>query len=143
MVAAEPPAAPAVRPDDFKGADAMSAIEEPTQARVQRDFAVTADIDDHRGVVRPHGELDVATVPAVERAALDVWSDGADALVLDLSAVTFFDSSGLQLLIRLKSLADDVAPRRLALADCSEPVRRVLELTRLADRFGLSQLPAA
>jgi anti-anti-sigma factor len=45
------------------------------------------------------GELDVATVPTLE-AAFELVSPGA-AMVLDLSQVTFLDSSGLTGLVRL------------------------------------------
>ncbi len=50
-------------------------------------------------IVRPHGELDLATVEAL-RAALDGIED-AGRLVLDLRGLSFIDSTGLRLLVAL------------------------------------------
>jgi anti-anti-sigma factor len=105
----------------------MSAIEDPSQN--------SAKVDGRTGTVRPRGEVDVATAPEVDRQAQALWAEGAERLVLDLSAVTFFDSSGLRLLIRLQTLAHEHPPRALLLERCSPPVLRVLELTRLDNRF--------
>ena len=50
-------------------------------------------------VVRVDGELDLATAPALRAALERALADG-DQLVVDLSAVTFIDSSGLSVLVR-------------------------------------------
>ena len=50
-------------------------------------------------VVRPQGEIDVRTVPALRRALDDAFAAGGADLVVDLSAVTFIDSSGLGALL--------------------------------------------
>lgn len=113
----------------------MSAIEYAPQPSGPRDLGLKLEVDRAHGVIRPRGEIDVATAPAVEEQAKALWTDGAEAVVLDLGAVTFFDSSALRLLLRLQAVADEHERRSLALADCSEAVRRVLDLTRLADRF--------
>jgi anti-sigma B factor antagonist len=50
-------------------------------------------------VVRPVGELDLATIDAV-REPLDAnHADGAGPVVLDLRSVTFMDSTGLRLVV--------------------------------------------
>ncbi|MFN2517447.1 MAG: STAS domain-containing protein [Jatrophihabitantaceae bacterium] len=59
-------------------------------------------------------------------------------LKVDLSAVTFLDSTGLGALIHLRNTTND-EPGALQLIDPSEPVRRVLELTRLNDVFAISE----
>jgi anti-anti-sigma factor len=51
-------------------------------------------------VVAPHGELDMATVGAVQLALERARKAGADCLVLDLSALSFMDSTGLHLASR-------------------------------------------
>ena len=61
-------------------------------------FDVTVEQQDARVLLRATGELDLSTVPTLERA-LAALDDGAPAGVLDLSGVTFMDSSGLRLLI--------------------------------------------
>lgn len=51
-------------------------------------------------VVRPRGELDMATVGAVEQELQHLRRSGFDALVLDLGGLTFMDSTGLHLVMR-------------------------------------------
>jgi anti-anti-sigma factor len=46
-----------------------------------------------------HGEVDVATVGALEAAISDALTDGPAALVIDLTAVEFLASAGLQVLV--------------------------------------------
>lgn len=58
-------------------------------------------------------------------------------LKVDLSAVTFLDSTGLGALIHLRN-ATNHEPGALQLINPSEPVRRILALTRLTDVFTIS-----
>jgi anti-sigma B factor antagonist len=77
------------------------------------------------------GELDLAAAPLL-RERID--AAGGSALVLDLSQVTFADSSILRELLR----AREERERRgepLVLAGVPVPLRRLLELTRTADLF--------
>jgi anti-anti-sigma factor len=69
------------------------------------------------------GELDMLSAPLLERVIADA---GPGTLVLDLSGVTFIDSTGLRLLIRVCVLSE--APPQIVLRNPSRPVRRVLEL---------------
>ncbi len=59
-------------------------------------------------------------------------------LKIDLSAVTFLDSTGLGALIHLRNTTND-EPGALQLIDPSEPVLRVLTLTRLDEVFAISK----
>ena len=90
--------------------------------------------DRQRAVVALRGELDIATVPAVEQEVAALCARGFEEVCLDLCGVTFFDSSGLRLLIRLDS--------RLTAEGCRFTVTpgegaaaRVLAITRLDGRF--------
>ncbi len=90
--------------------------------------------EDGRCTVSAAGEVDIATVEeflAEVRSALDA---GATAVELDLSRVTFIDSSGLGALVRLRSEADDRGVR-LELTQVPAKVSRILELTGLAGVF--------
>src|SRR4051812_48819383 len=49
-------------------------------------------------VVRPRGELDIATAPLLDDILADLATRGASA-VLDLSETEFIDSSGLQTIL--------------------------------------------
>jgi anti-sigma B factor antagonist len=80
------------------------------------------------------GEVDIATVSGLE-AALDAAirrSEGA--FILDLSDVDFIDSSGLHVLLRARSLLGR-EDRALALICRADPVRRLFELSGIADLF--------
>jgi anti-sigma B factor antagonist len=51
-------------------------------------------------VVRPRGELDMATIGAVEQELRHLQRKGTRKLVLDLSELSFMDSTGLHLAMR-------------------------------------------
>ncbi|MEU6749903.1 STAS domain-containing protein [Spirillospora sp. NPDC046719] len=85
-------------------------------------------------VIELQGELDIATVPAVvEQAETAIAMAGAPRLALDLSRVSFCDSSGINAFIRLwKRLR--AAGGELALL---RPHRRVATVLR---RTGLDRV---
>jgi anti-anti-sigma factor len=83
-------------------------------------------------VVELSGELDLAGLPAVDGAAAALLTRPAQPVVLDLGGLTFLDSSGVTLLVRLANHFGQVRTRA-----ASPPVRRVIEVLGLAGRFGL------
>lgn len=89
-------------------------------------------------VVVAAGELDLATADVLETEVAELFERGVTAVTVDLRRLTFMDSSGLRLLIRLDERArtDGCA---FALRDGEGPVRRLLELTRLQERFTMVQ----
>lgn len=94
------------------------------------DLTVEVILDgDHTAIVRVVGEIDVATSPRITDAVHDAVSRGATQLVLDLSGVTFMDSSGIAALIATRSAAPVV------LRSPSDTVARLLAVTGLADTF--------
>jgi anti-anti-sigma factor len=80
------------------------------------------------------GELDAATAPALETALREALIDTAGTFVLDLDGLAFMDSTGVNVLLRARSLLGR-QDRRLALVCRPGPVRRVLELVGIADLF--------
>jgi anti-anti-sigma factor len=74
------------------------------------------------------GEVDSATLPQLERRLAESVAKAAD-LTLDLSELTFMDSSGLRLLIEVAHQLEGSG--KLILLAPSGIVRRVLELTQL------------
>lgn len=80
------------------------------------------------------GELDLETAPQLsEEVELAVWST-VGAFVLDLSGLTFFDSSGLHALLRARAfLARE--DRALVLVCPPGQARRVLDLASVLDTF--------
>jgi anti-sigma B factor antagonist len=85
------------------------------------------------------GEIDVATSPRLRAELASVLDRGARTIVLDLSAMSFIDSSGLGVLVgALKRLreqqGDDIVVRGL-----QDPVRRVFEITGLTELFRIER----
>lgn len=79
------------------------------------------------------GELDIAGVDEFVEYGEKLLRSGAPVVAVDLSDLSFIDSSGIGALVRLGKSA--AANQRLQLSDVSRPVARVLELTGLTDLF--------
>jgi anti-sigma B factor antagonist len=86
-------------------------------------------------IIAPEGELDIASVGEFRRTLADAVRDAANGLVIDLSEVSFIDSSGLGAVIeahdrlrRKNRPVAVVAPRGTAAA-------LVLTLTQLRRRL--------
>jgi anti-anti-sigma factor len=74
------------------------------------------------------GELDLAAAPAMRGRLESARAEGARAVVLDFSAVTFVDSAALhELLLGHQRLQAGGA--QLLVAGAARPVARLLELT--------------
>jgi anti-anti-sigma factor len=101
-------------------------------------FAVErhAEHDTVRVLVR--GELDVATGPRVEEELLRAEEAGPGTLVLDLRDVSFFDSTGLQLVLDADARAR-AAGRAFVVAPGSGEPRRILELADALDRLHVEE----
>ncbi|NML50845.1 STAS domain-containing protein [Streptomyces sp. R302] len=92
-------------------------------------------------VVRLGGEIDLDNAGELETvltAALSLAGHGAP-LTLDLSEVSFCDSTGLNTLLHVRLLAE-ARHSRLSVVSASARVARLLDLTRTADLLGF---PAA
>jgi anti-sigma B factor antagonist len=70
-------------------------------------FTCQVSREDGHAVVSPRGELDMATVGAVEAELKRLLGSGVGHIVLDLGGLTFMDSSGLHLLTRWTSAASN------------------------------------
>jgi anti-anti-sigma factor len=86
------------------------------------------------------GELDLATAPILEREFEEAWNDSADLIVVDLSRVTFVDSSAIHLLIRMDCAA--LGEKRLGLIIGSPQVERVLTITGVRDHLPIIAPPS-
>jgi anti-sigma B factor antagonist len=90
----------------------------------------------------PRGDLDMAAAPDLEEALEAAIRDSQGAFVVDLSDVSFIDSSGLQVLLRARALLGR-EDRALALVCPHGRVRRVFELAGVSDVFALYATPDA
>lgn len=96
-------------------------------------FGVRARAVEGAHVVAPRGELDLFTVEEVQ-AALGARPDGCDAVVLDLRDLTFFDTSGMRLVMEtMQELGR--AGVRFAILRGNPDVQRTFALARLDDRL--------
>ena len=86
-----------------------------------------------RLIIALEGEIDLEQAGAVRRALLDSLKKGRNVLV-DLSQVTYIDSSGIASLVEGLQVARK-QKSELALVAVSQRVRRVLELARLDKVF--------
>jgi anti-sigma B factor antagonist len=83
------------------------------------------------------GELDMATVPVMEEALASAAA-GRGPVTLDLSEVTFIDSSGLRaILTALRELAVD----RIILHGVHDAVRRTIEIVGIGKAESLHVIP--
>jgi anti-anti-sigma factor len=82
-------------------------------------------------LVRVHGEIDLSNAHEVSAAIGTAMGQEARRLVVDLSDITYLDSAGVALLLRL---AERLRARRRQLqlvVPRGSPVRRVLDFTGL------------
>jgi len=92
-------------------------------------FQVTSErLEDGTCVVVVAGELDLYTVPELERALLA--AEGARSVAVELSECTFIDSTAIGILLAAKRRIG-----RLSLLGAPSAVRRPFELTGLDREF--------
>ena len=87
-------------------------------------------------LVRVYGEVDVGTAPRLKQELFRVLDEGRLKVIVNLSEVAYLDSTGLGVLISgftraLKRGGD------LRLVCVSEPILRILEVTRLTTVFDI------
>jgi anti-sigma B factor antagonist len=91
---------------------------------------------DDVGVVTLEGEIDIYSSPQFKEVLLKGIEAGALHIVIDLTGVTFIDSTALGVLV---SGAKQVGPRhgRLDIICVDENIVRILEITGLDRIFGI------
>jgi anti-anti-sigma factor len=80
------------------------------------------------------GELDLSSVGKVEEELERVEKDEPSVLVLDLSQLSFLDSTGLRAVVTADERARSNG-RRLVIVRGPDPVQRVFAITRLEERL--------
>jgi anti-sigma B factor antagonist len=104
------------------------------------DFDVS--IEEHAeaySVIAVRGEVDLHTAPkvqyAIERAAANE-SAAAAVVVVDMSSITFIDSTALSMLARAKRSLDEQSIS-FRIAEPSSPVERIFSVTGFRDYFDI------
>jgi anti-sigma B factor antagonist len=80
------------------------------------------------------GEVDPHTAPLLEQELATLIDEGATAIRIDGSALTFIDSSGLRVLVDAHRRLG-ATQEALVLAGVSPTLRRLLEVTGLDEHF--------
>jgi anti-anti-sigma factor len=80
------------------------------------------------------GELDLSTVAKVQEELRKVEATSPPTVVVDLSKLTFLDSTGLRCIVTADERARDEG-RRVVIVRGPDPVQRVFAITRLEERL--------
>ena len=92
--------------------------------------------EDRNGLVHVAlvGELDLSTVAKVQEELRRVEATSPPTLVVDLSKLTFLDSTGLRCIVTADERAR-AEGRRIVIVRGPDAVQRVFAITRLEDRL--------
>jgi anti-sigma B factor antagonist len=110
--------------DQVQGPDASPPV------RLQISSAETPE----SAVLKLSGELDIASAPLLERAVEGLSDLAQRRVLIDLSELSFMDSTGLRALLQARQLAADT-DRELTLRNGPRQVQRVFELSGTAATF--------
>ena len=99
-------------------------------------LSIVSELREDAHYVAPSGELDIATVELLERALLEVEQADSARIVLDLSGLSFIDSTGLRLLLDVNERCGGAADRLRVIAG-SPAVERLLDIVGLRERLPL------
>lgn len=98
------------------------------------DFAISAEEVNHGAVVAVRGEVDLSTAPLLEERLSQFTQ--VEKLVVDLTEVSFLDSTGLAVLVRTANkLGEHGGAIRLVVRH--PEVLKVLEITGLTSTLGV------
>ena len=98
------------------------------------DLTVTRTVEGERALLRADGSIDAASRNRLATAATEVVDGGATTVVVDLSGVTFMDSTGIGTLVEIANQLDD-ADGTFYVREPSRPVARLLEVSGLSDAW--------
>ena len=85
-------------------------------------------------IIRPQGPLLVADAEQLKTSLLETAGSSLGRVVLDLEAIPFVDSRGLEVLVEVTEEMSE-GGQALKLCAANKTVREVLELTELAGLF--------
>lgn len=89
------------------------------------------------GTVLLGGEIDFSVTPKVREKLLEIIRSGVPELVLDLSGLSYIDSSGLALFIEARRMLLE-SNRTIRIVGISPQVRKLFHLTQIGELFGLT-----
>ena len=90
-----------------------------------------------RHVLVLSGELDMASSPALDGAVRGICTDSAEALTVDLSGLTFMDSTGLRVVLLAKQLCERHRCEFLVIPGPAQ-IQRLFEVAGILERLPFS-----
>lgn len=106
----------------------------PPDAPSTATLQISSERADDAIVLILSGELDIASAPSLERSIETLASEGAERVVIDLSGVTFMDSTGLRALLLAQQRTSGNG-HELRLRRGPRQVQRVFELSGTLETF--------
>jgi anti-anti-sigma factor len=103
-------------------------------------FQVNVQPERDHVTIAPRGELDMATVGALEQELRRLHDSGFGTIVLDLGGLSFMDSSGLHLVTRWVAAASRNG-FRFQLEPGQQQIQRLFELAGVIDELPFRQSP--
>ncbi|WP_326822354.1 STAS domain-containing protein [Streptosporangium sp. NBC_01639] len=101
-------------------------------------FTISTSLDDTVCVVQASGELDYGNAPVFRDEMTKVWeAEALSVIVVDVTALTFCDSTGVSELIAILRQSRALGAR-LILAGVHGTLERILTITGLRSAFELS-----
>jgi anti-sigma B factor antagonist len=98
------------------------------------DFSVTMRAVDELSVVDVAGEVDVFSAPELAEQLAQLFDAGRRTVVVDLTSVTFLDSTGLGTLVAARNRAEE-AGGHLPIIGSAERVLKLFRITGLDEVF--------
>lgn len=88
------------------------------------------------GVIRIQGEIDMFTSPSLREKLLPFFNDETRGIIVDLSAVSFMDSSGIATLVEGLQWSKKEG-KKFILTGLGDNVKNALALTKLDNVFDI------
>ncbi len=103
---------------------------------------LTIDVDQREGmlVIRPSGEIDLASSPSLRAVLQSNLATGSGPVVIDLEAVPYMDSSGVATLVEALQTCRR-AQRDLTLTRLTERVASIFKISKLDAVFTVTEMP--
>lgn len=107
----------------------------PSPPEVTPFAIVRRELDERTCVISVEGELDLSTAPRLKWMLVDSLEGGSNRLVLDLSLVTFMDSTALAVLVGVNRTLDPGG--RLEIVCTREKVLQIFEFSGTDRAFAI------
>jgi anti-sigma B factor antagonist len=103
-------------------------------------FSATLEHLDGQAVIALRGELDMDSAPQLAEFLGPFIDDGPSELILNLSGLSFIDSSGLSVLVTAQTTLNS-QERHLIVRSARPNARRVFEITDVAEFLNVDLAP--